>query len=64
MSETAIYKAMWPNQPVNVCHKHAQAITNIGNAIGLKVPMLPLIEDSDYCINCANEDKKEKHDTP
>ncbi len=28
--EKAIYKALWPNQPVDVCEKHAQAITKIG----------------------------------
>jgi len=55
--EKAVYKAMWPNQPVDVCEKHAQAITNIGNAIGLQVPLLPLIEDIN-CINCVNESNK------
>lgn len=53
----AVFKAMWPNQPVNVCAKHAQAITNVGEAIGLQVPLLPLITDED-CINCLNEAKQ------
>jgi hypothetical protein len=53
----AIFKAMWPNQPVNVCAKHAQAITNIGQAIGLQVPLLSLLGDEE-CINCQNEAKQ------
>ena len=57
--EKAIYKAMWPNQPVDVCEKHAQAITNVGAAIGLQVPLLPLITDVD-CINCVHETPPKK----
>jgi len=52
--EKAIYRAMWPSQPVNVCAKHAQALTNIGAAMGLQVPLLTLLTDED-CINCTNE---------
>ncbi len=52
--EKAVYKAMWPNQPVDVCEKHAQALTNVGAAIGLYVPLLTIAYDAD-CINCVNE---------
>lgn len=53
----AVFKAMWPNQPVNVCAEHAQALTNVGAAIGLQVPLLPLLGDEE-CINCKNEAKQ------
>ncbi len=53
----AIFTAMWPNQPVNVCEKHAQQITNVGAAIGLQVPLIPYLGD-DECINCKNEAKQ------
>jgi len=59
MIKKAIYKAMWPNKPIDVCEKHAQFITNVGAAIGLQVPLLPLISGLD-CINCVNEAKEKE----
>jgi len=57
--EKAIYKAMWPNQTMDVCHKHAQAITNVGKAIGLQVPLLQIISEVD-CVNCVHESKEKE----
>jgi len=50
----AVFVAVWPNQPVKVCAKHAKEITNVGAAIGLQVPLLPY-SGNDECINCKNE---------
>jgi hypothetical protein len=55
----AIYTAMWPNQPVNVCEKHAQQITNVVATIGLQVPLRPYVGDTaDECIICKYEAKQ------
>ena len=61
--EKAIYKAMWPNQPIDVCEKHAQALTKVGEVIGLQVPLVILsIRDSTLpdCTNCVNESKEDQ----
>jgi len=53
----AIFTAMWPNQPVNVCEEHARQLVSVGRAIGLQVPLIPYIGD-DECINCRNKTKE------
>jgi len=53
----AVFTALWPNQPAHVCEKHSQEIVNLGQAIGLSVPLIPYL-GKDECINCKNETKK------
>ena len=52
----AVFIAVWPNQPVKVCAKHAGALIKVGEAIGLKVPLINYLGDEN-CINCLNEAK-------
>ena len=59
ISISAVFTAMWPNQPVKVCAKHARALIGVGKAIGLDVSLIAYLGDDD-CINCLNEIKKKE----
>jgi len=54
--ERADFIAMWPNQPVKVCQKHAGQIARVGSVIGVQVPFVQYVGD-EKCSNCVNEAK-------
>ena len=56
---TAIGIAHWPGKDTPVCLDHLKKIVSIGSAMGFRVSVTPLPEDTEItCTNCDNEAKK------
>lgn len=55
--EKSAVRVHWATGPVLACIRHANALVNIGAALGTHVHVEPYDGD-EPCINCVNEAKK------